>query len=78
MDHCCVEMKRSSVVTRLQVEHQATPALPTAPPLEVASSLRLAFHPAVRHNILEFSARVLATFPCEILRFSEIPVEFFL
>jgi len=31
---------------------------------------------AVRHDILEFSARVLATFPCEILRFSEIPVEF--
>ena len=31
---------------------------------------------AVGHDILEFSARVLATFPCEILRFSEIPVEF--
>ena len=31
---------------------------------------------AICHDILEFSARVLATFPCEILRFSEIPVEF--
>jgi len=31
---------------------------------------------AVYHDILDFSARVLATFPREILRFSEIPVEF--
>jgi len=36
----------------------------------------IAHRRAVRHDILEFSARVLATFPCEILRFSEIPVEF--
>ena len=31
---------------------------------------------AVGHDILEFSARVLATFPCEILRCNVFPLEF--
>ncbi len=37
---------------------------------------RLENRGAVRHNILQFSARVLAIVSCGILRFNEIPVEF--
>ena len=33
-------------------------------------------NPATRHNILHFSARVLATFPPRILKSNEIPAEF--
>ena len=38
----------------------------------------LAFCRAVRHDILDFSARVLATFPCGNLRFGAFPFEILL
>jgi|GEM_PF-5896128 hypothetical protein len=40
--------------------------------------MTVAGDPAICHNILEFSARVLATFPCGNLRFGAFPFEFLL